>query len=119
MSDTTLYSSLYQQISQYAELIDETLIAFVSKRRDVKLEKRLGDMLIELANPNEGHLAPRMISQMILDEDAIGSNELEAAGKSLQDGNIDEITKGVIEQVARLLEQERTKAMARMRGETR
>jgi hypothetical protein len=119
MSETTLYSGLYQQISEYAELIDEALVSFVSKREDLNLYRRLGDVLAQLADPHHGRLANRMVSQLILDNDLIGQGELETASEMLRTGNVDDQTRDVIERLARSLERERTNAMARMRGEQR
>jgi uncharacterized protein with von Willebrand factor type A (vWA) domain len=119
MSDTTLYSGLYQQISEYAERIDEALITFVTQQPNPSLYRELGNILAQFADPHQGRLANRLIAQMILEDDAVGQNELEIASETLQTGVVDEITRDVIERLAHSLEQERTKAMARMRGELR
>jgi len=119
MSDTTLYSSLYQQISEYAELVDEALIALISQKNDTRLFQQLGKMLGQLANPPEGQLGSRMVSELILDSDIVGQSELEMAAEALGTGDIDDVTREIIERLARSLEQERSKAMARIRGERR
>jgi hypothetical protein len=119
MSDTTLYSSLYQQITAYAELIDEALVAFVHQRDDPRLYKRLGEMLNQLAHPAQGQLADRMVAQMILDHDTVGQSDLDMAAEAFRNGIVDEVARSTVEQLASALEQERTKAMARMHGERR
>jgi hypothetical protein len=119
MSETTLYSSLYQQISEYAELVDEALIALIGQENDTRLFQQLGKLLEQLANPPQGQLASRMVSELILDSDMVGQSELEMAAQALRAGDIDDVTREIIERLARSLEQERTKVMARIRGERR
>ena len=119
MSDTTLYSSLYTHISEYAELIDDLLVSLITNRPEPKLYQRLGETLKQLANSSQPRLTDRMISQLVFEGEAIEQWELLAASDALLNGDIDELTKDVIERLARSLEQERTKAMARIRGEMR
>jgi hypothetical protein len=119
MSDTTLYSSLYQQISEYAEQVDEVLVALVTHRHDPALFRQMAETLKQIVDPVEGQLANRMIAEMIFTEEIVGRSDLEMAVDALETDHVNETTRDIIERLARSLEQERTKAMARIRGERR
>lgn len=121
MSDTTLYSGLYQQLSQYAELVDDVLLSMVgdNPEKNVQLYKRLGGLLEDLLTESEGRLSTKIIAQLLWDDDDIVQNELPEVAKGLRSGKVDKTAKEVLERFARLLEQERTTIMSRIRGERR
>lgn len=121
MSDTTLYSGLYQQLSEYAELVDDVLLTVVGNNREknVELYKRLGGLLESLVTESEGRLSTKIIAQLLRENDDVVQNELSEITQGLQNGKVDEITRDVLERFARLLEQERTILMSRIRGERR
>lgn len=122
MSDTTLYSGLYQQIGIYADLVDDVLVTLINKssQPNYELHKRLGELLIELTSKSHGNLSAKMIAQLIYDDDdGITEAELIEAAEALEAGIADDVTKEILERLARCLEQERTKVMARIRGERR
>ena len=117
MSNTTLYSSLYEKISEYAEQIDKVLIALVTQRHDIRLFCQLAETLKQIVKPLDGQLANHMIAEMIFEGEIIGRSDLETAIEALETNKVDEITLKIIENLALSLEQERTKTMARIRGQ--
>jgi hypothetical protein len=121
MSDTTFYSGLYQRISDYAELVDEVLLMFLEEDSQPISEpqKRLAQALLRLTDDNQEHTGSRLVSFLLNESDDIDTGDLSTAAEALLNGTANEVTNEVLEQFARVLERERTRAMARVRGDLR
>ena len=122
MSDTGIFAGLHQQISVCADLIDDVLVYMDSAdgEHSKELQQQLGNKLFEIIDPDKKEVLSLKIIAMLLDDaDSVSMKELAKAASVLQTGQIDITTRDVLERVAQVLDQERTKALARMRGSRR
>lgn len=119
MSDVTLNSSLYQQISEFAELVDEALLGIVINNPKQATLKKVADKLQQIAQPEDGQLVTRMLAQILLGDNRLDVNDFEMIINAIEQQDIDEVTKSKIEILAQELEHERALVMARIRGNRR
>ena len=121
MSDTTFYSGLYQRISDYAELVDEVLLTLLAEdsQPNSELQRRLAQALLRLTDDKQEHTGSRLVSFLLVENDDIDTGDLSATAEALLKGTANEVTNEVLERFARVLERERTRAMARVRGDLR
>ncbi|MEO1668903.1 MAG: hypothetical protein AAFU54_30010 [Chloroflexota bacterium] len=121
MSDTSLYSGLYKTIDEYSSLVDRVLLSISEDNASsvTDEQKRLGSFLLGIAQSDTDNLSTYMISQLLNETDELDDLDLAAAGRALQKGEIDTEIRRTIEQFATVLDRERTKVMARIRGNRR
>jgi hypothetical protein len=121
MSQTAIFSGMYEEVRDYAELLDKVLIELksgISQPQDEK-RKKLGRFLTELSSDRSRSLAARLIGRLLRSEGQVTPQELASIGNKLNSaeaGAIDQTMISQLEQLARSLEQEQAVAMARMRG---
>jgi len=112
---------MYEEVRDYAELLDKVLIELksgVSHPQDEK-RKRLGQFLTELDSKHTRSVAVRLISRLLRNEGQVTPQELASIGNTLSVQialPIDSAMISQLEELARSLEQEQAVAMARMRG---
>lgn len=121
MSQTAIFSGMYEEVRDYAELLDKVLVELkggISQPQDEK-RKRLGQFLTELGSRNTRSLAVRLIGRLLRSEGQVTPQELASIGNKLSvpiTSPIDPEMISQLEELARSLEQEQAVAMARMRG---
>jgi hypothetical protein len=117
MSHIAMYSGVYEEIREYAELLDKVLIDIkggTSSPRDED-RRKLGQFLRSLVTPRKGDLTMRLINILLRDNDEIDPPELAKIGGRLEGENVDSSVIEPLERLAQSLEQEQAVAMARMR----
>jgi hypothetical protein len=118
MSDTSFYSGLYQQIREYAELVDDVLIGLkegTSSSSDASRQK-LGEFLLNLANDCSDDLPTRLLVLVLQDKGGVASAEWSRIGNALLSSEVDNSVVEPLEKLACSLEQEQAGAMARIQG---
>lgn len=116
MSETGLYSSLYQNLHDYADMIDRVLVNIKTGRVLPKSPTRqeLGRLLIQLAEEESDNLPARLIQLSLQARSNVSRAELTNVGKALISGEIHEDTIIQLEGIAQVLEEEQAKAMSRI-----
>lgn len=117
MSHIAMYSGVYEEIREYAELLDKVLIDIKGGTSSSQDEDRrkLAQFLISLVTPREGDLTMRLINILLRDNGEIDPPELAKIGEQLEGEDVDGSVIEPLEQLAQSLEQEQAVAMARMR----
>jgi hypothetical protein len=117
MSNTGLFTGVYQQISGVADLIDDVLLdsrqqedeqALAARR---KLSKRLSSII-----ESTHSLSTKIIAILIEDSNQLSAPELKYLTDKLSVAQMDNTVIDILERLANVLEIERTKALARMRS---
>jgi hypothetical protein len=121
MSEAGLYSGLYGQIREYAELLDNVLIGLKrgTSSPDDESRRRLGNFLISLGSDRWSDLPTRLIATLVRDKAEVEEREWSRAGNALLSPDVDAPLIELLEVLARSLEQEQAMAMARIRGSSR
>jgi hypothetical protein len=116
MSETGLYSSLYQNLHEYADMIDRVLVNIKTGRVLPKSPSRqeLGKLLIQLAKEQSDDLPARLIQLSLQTRSDVSSADLVNVGKALTSGEIHEDTIIRLEAIAQVLEEEQARAMSRI-----
>ena len=121
MSQTAIFSGMYEEVRDYAELLDKVLVELkggISQPQDEK-RKRLGQFLTELGSRNTRSLAVRLIGRLLRSEGQVTPQELASIGNrlsALEATSVEPEMISQLEELARSLEQEQAVAMARLRG---
>lgn len=117
MSHVAMYSGVYEEIREYAELLDKVLIELKGGTSSPGDEDRrkLGQFLQSLVTPRKGDLTMRLINILLRDNEEIDPPKLAAIGGRLESEVVDTSVIGPLEKLAQSLEQEQAVAMARMR----
>lgn len=117
MSHVALYSGVYEDIREYAELLDKVLIELKGGTSSPSDENRrkLGEFLRSLVTPRKGDLTMRLINILLRDNEELNPPELAEIGSRLESEVVDESVIEPLEKLAQSLEQEQAVAMARMR----
>lgn len=121
MSNPGFYASIYEQIREYAELVDQVLISLksgTSSSNDPDRQK-LGNLLVTLAGGTWDNLSTRMISLMLRDHHSTSQKKWEQLGKTLLTEQADPSVIKDLETLAVALEQEQAGTINRMRGSLR
>jgi hypothetical protein len=123
MSDIGLYDSLYIQLRAYADKFDRGLIVLRS-HSDILAERtrlELAVLLRELANKDTTNPAARFISvilgQELIESTGQGLSYFISLAQDLETRNPTSSDLHRLEQIATVLDQECTNAVARMRGQ--
>lgn len=121
MSNPGLYASIYQQIREYAELVDTVLIGLKSDTSTVNdtARQQLGGLLLTLAGDTWESLPIRLIALMLRDKDNTNQQRWEKLGQALLSEQLEPFVIKDLESLAILLEQEQVGTIAKMRGSLR
>jgi hypothetical protein len=122
MSQTAIFSGMYEELRDYAELLDKTLAELKGQAYLPQNERRqqLGQFLRELGQAQSRSLAVRLLGRILRREGAVAPQELARIGGRLAGAEAVKVDPGMVaqlEQLARSLEQEQATALARMRGQ--
>jgi len=117
MSHIAMYSGVYEQIREYAVLLDKVLIELKGGTSSPQDESRrnLSQFLKSLVVPQPGDLKMRLINVLLRDNNDLNPPELAEIGERLESEEVDASVIGPLERLAQSLEQEQAVAMARMR----
>jgi hypothetical protein len=118
MSGTGFYSGLYDQIREYAELVDDVIIGIkgdTSSPSDPS-RKKLMAFLKNLAADHWENLSTRLISLVIRNGSGVSQTEWSQVGNALSLSEVDDAVVERLEDLARFLEREQIGAMAGMKG---
>jgi hypothetical protein len=118
MSDIGVHSSVYQRVRDYGQLIDDVLLGLrsgASSPNDPS-RRKLGELLVGLGAPSPPNLPTAWLGMLIGGADVRARAEWAAVGRALQSGRDDAHVMERLEQLARRLEEQRTEALAKMRG---
>jgi hypothetical protein len=117
MTDTGLYSGIYEGIRNQADLLDRVLVhlnAGTTIPDDDRQE--LAAWLISLADPKTPTYSVRMIRLLLRGHGL--SRSWDEIGKSIASGQVTAQIIGWLEELARALEKEQATALARLRGDS-
>ncbi|MGE0885485.1 MAG: hypothetical protein AB7P14_18205 [Blastocatellales bacterium] len=117
MSHIAMYSGVYDEIREYAELLDKVLIELKGGNSSPRDEDRtkLGQFLMSLVVPQKGDLTMRLINILLRDNSEVDPLELARIGEKLGREEVDNSVIEPLERLAQSLEHEQAVAMARMR----
>lgn len=118
MSDIGVHSNVYQRVRDYGQLIDEVLINLRSKPSviaDVS-RRRLGELLAGLTATPPPNLQTAWLGMLIGGTDSTARADWAIVGRALLSATVDSGVIDKLEELARLLEERRTDALAKMRG---
>ncbi len=118
MSETGLFSNIYDQTREFAVMLDEVLIHLKdgSSSPSDRERQELGRLLINLAGPRYDDPSNRMTVLMLNGIVQISPSDLTRAGEMLLGKEANRESMETLERFAQTLEQEQAKAMARMGG---
>ena len=121
MSEAGLYSGLYEQVREYAELLDTVLIGLKGGTSSPEDESRrkLSNFLMSLGSGHWSDLTTRLIAILLRDKADVDEREWDRAGKALLSSEVGGSVIDLLEKLALSLEQEQVGAMARIRGSSR
>lgn len=118
MSDIGVHSSVYQRVRDYGQLVDDVLLSLrsgTSSPSDAS-RRRLGELLVGLGAPSPPNLPTAWLGMLIGGADVRARAEWATVGRALLSGSEDAHVIERLEQLARRLEEQRTEALAKMRG---
>jgi hypothetical protein len=117
MTNPGLYSGIYQQIREYAELVDNLLVKLKTDQGDDKsLRFELADLLAELSVERTDTLSTRMIALLVIGDDATSRARWLRLSNNLKSEKVEATVIRELESLAQLLEQVQASAVAKMRG---
>jgi hypothetical protein len=121
MSEAGLYSGLYDQIREYAELLDTVLIGLKggTSYPDDESRRKLSNFLTSLGSRRWTDLSTRLVAILLRDKSDVDEREWVRAGNALLSPEVDGSVIELLENLALSLEQEQVGAMARLRGSSR
>jgi len=117
MSQIAMHSGVYEDIREYAELLDKVLIDLKggnSSPNDA-IRRKLADLLKSLLTSQTGDLSMRMVNFLLRGTREIDPSELARIGELLESTQVDNSVIEPLERLAQSLEREQAVAMARMR----
>ena len=117
MSQIAIYSGVYEEIREYAELLDKVLVDLkgcTSSPRD-ESRRKLAEFLKSLGGAQTADLSMRLIKFLLRDNADIDPLELAKIGGLLGAGPVDNSVVEPLERLAESLQREQAVAMARMR----
>lgn len=118
MSQIGLYAGLYDQLREYAYILDRILIEIKGGKStlDAENRKKLGVFLENLASNRGEDLPTRLIYILLRDETELDVCELAKIGRQLSSNTADGSIIEPLEKLAQALEHEQAGVMARIRG---
>lgn len=117
MSNSGLYSSIYEQVQKYAEIVDEVLISLKSGTAIANPNvERLAQLLDDLTQTEHNDLSLKIISMMMDADDDKNRAKWKRLSQELRSDSPDASTIEVLEELAHHLEFQQSEALAKMRG---
>jgi len=117
MTNPGLYSGIYQQIREYAEMLDNVLIQLKDDQNSDKTSQHeLSEWLSELADERTNALSTRMVALLMIGDDSISRTRWSRLAAVLKTEKVDASVVRELENLAQLLERVQADAMAKMRG---
>ncbi len=116
MSETGLYSGLYQNLHEVADLVDRVLVNIKTggTSADSPSRQELGRLLIKLAQNQPDDLPTRLIQLALQNRSDMSRIDLARVGEALVSEEIHEDTIRRLELIAHVLEEEQARAMSRI-----
>ena len=118
MTNPGLYSGIYQQLREYAELVDDVLINLKTEgeKADRSSRQKLGELLSQLVAERTDTLPLRMVALLVIGDDANNRKRWSRVANLLKTDRVDNGLIDELDGLAQLLEEVQTDAMAKMRG---
>lgn len=118
MTNPGLYSGIYQQIREVAELVDDVLINLKSEvdKADKSSRQKLGELLEQLVAERTDTLQLRMVALLVIGDNANSRKKWARVANLLKSDKVDNVLIDELDSLAQLLEQMQADAMAKMRG---
>ena len=118
MSDTSLYAGLYEEIREYAELVDEVILNLKKGEGTPEnpAQKRLALLLMHLGRGEFEDLPIRLFMLVLRENGFSDQTGWSSTGKALLEPEIDASVINQLERVAQSLERGQTNALGRIRG---
>lgn len=117
MSNPGLYSSIYEQVQRYAEMVDEVLISLKSGTAKANPSLvALSQFLDTLTEADNSDLSIKIISMMMEAGDPKNKAKWQRLSQKLQMDSPDESLVRELEEFAQQLEFQQAEALAKMRG---
>ncbi len=115
MSDTGLYTGIYQHIHHYADLVDKVLISLKNNAPpDKSMRDELGAFLTKLGGDEYDDPSTRLTILVFHGSGEIAREEMVNSGQKLLEGAIDPELIKLLEKFAQLLEQQQHRALSRI-----
>src|SRR6266516_2869691 len=118
MSEIGVHSSVYQRVRDYGQLVDDVLLGLRSGTSSLgdPSRRKLGELLVGLSAPSPPNLPTAWLRMLIGGADVRAPGEWATVGRALLSGSDEAGVIERLEQLARRLEEQRTEALAKMRG---
>ena len=118
MTNPGLYSSIYQQIREVAELVDDVLINLKAEadKADKSSREKLGELLDQLVAERTDTLQLRMVALLVIGDNVNNRKRWARVANLLKSNRVDNILIDELDSLAQILEQMQAEAMAKMRG---
>ena len=116
MSDVSLYSSLYEPVLEYAELVNEVLIGIkegASSSGDESRQK-LAKFLVNLGADQWDDLPSRLVALMLNERSGFEKRNWAKAGNALLSDQIDDFVMDSLEHLAESLQHKHAETATRM-----
>jgi hypothetical protein len=121
MSDTGLFTILYDEIREHAELIDGVLLGLKTGQSTPSDSERLrlAQTLDDMAREQGGDLSTRMLELSLRESGMASPQQWRRVAEQLRAPQVDSNVLEMLESAANSLEMQRSGTVARMRGRTR
>lgn len=118
MSDSGLYTHLYVQLRDCAELIDQVIIDLETGRKaaPIKVRESLASLLRALQAAPASSLDATLLANVLREKRISGKANWNEIADAIDRGDASRTVIGQLEELARVLESERADMRARMRG---
>lgn len=118
MTNPGLYSGIYQQIREIAELVDEVLVNLKEEgdKADKPSRQKLSELLAQLVAERTNTLSLRMVALLVIGDDTNSRKRWGRLANILKSDKVDYSLINELDSLAQLLEQVQADAMAKMRG---
>jgi len=117
MNDISLYAGLYEEIREFADLVDEVIISLKHdlSKKSSNTEK-LGRQLLSLGSSQSEGVSQLFIDQTLEKKSGLTKSKIKQLGTTLLEKNATPENITELEKLAISVEQERVSVMSRMRG---
>ena len=116
MSDTSLYSSLYEQVLEYAALVDDVLVSIkddTSSPNDVSRQK-LAKFLTIFASDQWDELPSRLVALMLSEKSGFAQKDWARVSTALLSNETDDFLVESLEHLAKSLQHKHAETATRM-----
>ena len=117
MNDMSLYAGLYEEIREFADLVDEVIV-ILKEDSSAKspYAEQLGKKLVSLGTNKTEGVSQLFINQAIQRKSGLTKSKIQQLGNMLIEKQVSSSTIADLEKLAISIEQERVSVMSRMRG---